>query len=74
MGGGGEKMAGRGWWQQNGCVVDGRGWSWMVAQFSNTLYELNKRVNTEAIAHGCSVVVSKNQKQPLADILQKRCS
>ena len=55
-------------------IMAGRGRSWMVAQFSNTLYELNKRVNTEAIAHGCSIVVLKNQKQPLADILQKSCS
>ena len=32
------------------------------------------RVNTEAAAHRCSVAVLKNQKQPLADVLQNRCS
>ena len=48
MGGGGEIMAVREWWQQNyGCswmVVGGgseimavHGWSWMVARFSNAL-------------------------------------
>ena len=35
----------------------------------NKLYELNKRVNT----YSCFAVL-KNQKQPLADILQNRCS
>ena len=32
------------------------------------------RVNTEAVAHWCSVAILKNQKQPLADVLQNRCS
>ena len=36
--------------------------------------ELNKRVNTEAAAHRCSVAVLKNQKQPSADVLWNRCS
>ena len=33
---------------------------------------LKKRVNTEA--HWCSVAILKYLKQPLADVLQKRCS
>ena len=38
------------------------------------LLELNKRINTEAAAHRCSVAVLKNQKQPLADVLQNWCN
>ena len=40
----------------------------------NKLSELNKRVSTEAAVDQCSVAVLKNQKQPLADVLQNRCS
>ena len=40
-------MAGRGWWQHNygwswlveDVVEDGRGWLWMVVQFSNAYLE-----------------------------------
>ena len=46
MGGGGEIMAGGGWWRQNygwlwvvvgggNKIMAGRGWSWMIARFSN---------------------------------------
>ena len=33
-----------------------------------------KRVITETAAHRCSAAILKNQKQPLADVLQNRCS
>ena len=44
MGGGGEKMAGRGWWQQNygwsWTVVGGRGWSHnLVMPYMNLIKE-----------------------------------
>ena len=35
---------------------------------------LKKRVNTEGVAHRCSVAVLKNQKQPLVDASKNRCS
>ena len=35
----------------------------------NKLPEINRKVNTEAAAHRCSVAVKKNQKQRLADLL-----
>ena len=31
-------------------------------------------IKAEAAGHSCSVTVLKNQKQPLADVLQNRCS
>ena len=40
----------------------------------NCMLNHNKRVDTEAAAYHCSVVVLKNQKQLLADVLQNRCS
>ena len=53
--------------------------SWRIytscgTQRVNKLSDLNKRVDTEAVAHRCSAVVLKNKKQPLADVLQNRCS
>ena len=35
---------------------------------------LQKRVNTEAATHRCSIAVLKNQKLLLVDVPQKRCS
>ena len=40
----------------------------------NLLINYYKRVNTEAVAHRCSVAILKNQKQPLADVLWNRFS
>ena len=48
VGDGSKIMAGRGWWQQSygwswveatklWLILGGRGWSWMVARFSNAL-------------------------------------
>ena len=42
--------------------------------YPNKVSELNKGVNTEAAAQRCSIAVLKNQKQPLEDALQYRCS
>ena len=38
------------------------------------LSELHERVSTEAAAHWCSIAILKNQKQPLPEVLQNRCS
>ena len=38
------------------------------------LSELHERVSTEAAAHWCSIAALKNQKEPLPEVLQNRCS